>query len=90
MAQAAKLVRISQSSQEALRQLARSQHASMQAVLDKAIEEYRRAQMFAEADSAFASLKNDPAAWAEERRERELWDHALQDGLEQGEVWPAE
>lgn len=90
MAQAARPVRISDSSRQVLRQLAKQKGESMQTVLDKAVEEYRRAQMFADADAAFAALKSDPEAWAEEQRERELWAGTLQDGLERDEVWPAE
>jgi hypothetical protein len=32
-------------------------------------------------------LRADPEAWAEERRERELWDATLMDGLDPDERW---
>jgi hypothetical protein len=33
-------------------------------------------------NAAYAALRNDPAAWPDELRERALWDETLADGLE--------
>jgi hypothetical protein len=53
----------------------------MQAVLDEAIEHYRRDKFLDEVNAAYALLRNDPRAWKEEQAERVLWDKALADGL---------
>jgi hypothetical protein len=53
----------------------------MQAVITQAVENLRRQRMLEEANAAFAALRQDPAAWEQEREERELWDETLGDGL---------
>ena len=37
------------------------------------IESYRRQLFLEDANRAFATLRNDSAAWEEEREEREAW-----------------
>ena len=54
----------------------------MQTVLTEAIDSYRRKKFLAEANAAFAVLRNDPEAWKEEQQEREIWDQANKDGPE--------
>ena len=54
----------------------------MQAVLDDAIEQYRRDKFFRELDRGYAQLQANPAAWQEELAERRLWDATLMDGLD--------
>ncbi len=75
-------VRISEEARNVLRELAQREHASMQTVLDKAIESYRRQKFLDEANTAYAALKSDPKTWEQEQEEREVWDNTLQDGLE--------
>lgn len=75
-------VRISESAYRILRTLAEMDNISMQAALDKVLEEQRRKVFLAQANEAFAALKADPKAWKEERAERELWARTLADGLE--------
>ena len=53
----------------------------MQAVLDEAIERYRRKRFLRAANAEFAALRNDPKAWKDELGERELWEQTLADGL---------
>lgn len=38
--------------------------------------------LLGETNRAYATLKADPAAWKQERRERALWEGTLADGLE--------
>ena len=45
-------------------------------VLDRAIELLRRKRLLQKANEAFAALRADPNAWAEEQEERSLWDNA--------------
>lgn len=75
------IVRLSQRAHTVLRQIADEEQQSMQAVLDKAIERYRRERFLHAANADFAALKSDPKAWKEELKERELWEHTLADGL---------
>lgn len=75
-------VRIGETTHKALRELAEQTGESMQAVLDVAIEEYRRKRFLESANTAFAALRNNPRAWKEEQEERHVWDATLSDGLE--------
>ncbi len=52
-------------------------------MLERAVENYRRAQFFEELDAAYARLQADPAAWEEELAERAEWDATLADGLDE-------
>jgi len=74
-------VRISVHTHTLLRRLAAEEDDSMQAVLDKAIEQYRRDKFVRDANADFAALKRNKKAWKEELKERELWDQTLADGL---------
>jgi hypothetical protein len=65
-------VRISSHAHALLRQLAEEEQESMLAVLDRAIERYRRERFLRAANSDFEALKGDPKAWKEELRERAL------------------
>ena len=75
-------VRISPHAHELLRQLAEEERVSMQAVLDRAIERYRRESFLRAANSDFQALKSDSRAWKQEVKEREVWDQTLADGLD--------
>ena len=55
----------------------------MQDPLDKLLEEYATKQFFADLQQSVTTVKSQPAAWAEELQERQAWDYALEDGLEE-------
>lgn len=55
----------------------------MQALLEKAVEAYRRQRFLEESNRAFEALKASPEAWKSEQVEREAWDVTLADGLEE-------
>lgn len=76
------LIRLSRQLQKALRKLAEQEGESMQQILEKALERYRRERKLELFNEAYAKLRRDPKAWQEELREREIWDTALIDGLE--------
>ena len=76
-------VRISPRTHALLRQLAKEADESMQAVLDKAVERYRRETFLRAANADYAALKRNPKAWKEEMRERKKWEQALADGLDE-------
>jgi predicted transcriptional regulator len=75
-------IRIDERILAVVRELARQQHQTMQTILSEAIESYRRRKFLEQANAGFATLRRDPAAWAEEQEERDLWDRTVKDGLE--------
>lgn len=80
-------IRISEQTRDVLRELAQIRHESMQAVLERAVEEYRRKRFLEDVNAAYAEQRKDRAGWAELEAERTAWDVTLGDGLEDGEVW---
>ena len=54
----------------------------MHQVLARALDLYQRHRFWQDVNEAYARLRADPKAWAEELAERALWDTALADGLE--------
>lgn len=54
----------------------------MPAILDKAIEAFRRQRFLEGLARDFADLRADPEAWREEQEERRVWDSTLADALE--------
>lgn len=76
-------VRISPATREKLRSLTSETGESMQAILDEAVEIYRRQHFLKRANAAFAALRNNPNAWQTEQEERSAWDVTLADGLEE-------
>jgi len=56
----------------------------MQAILDKAIETYRRQHFLETANAAFAALRENAEAWQAEQEDRAAWDVTSADGLEEG------
>ena len=67
-------VRISESTHTALRSLAAEGGETMQAVLDKAVEEYRRRLFWECVEATAGDLRKDAAAWTEELGERRAWE----------------
>lgn len=79
---ASSTVRISQSAREALRELAAKSGQSMQAVLEKAIDDLRRRRFLEECNAGYAALRKNKRLWKQELEERRAWDVTLADGLE--------
>ena len=75
-------VRITETSHKMLQELAEQSGESMQAVLDKALEQYRRQRFLEAANADYAALRRNPEAWKGELEERKLWDQTLNDGLD--------
>ena len=75
-------LRIRPESKRVLKSLAEMRGASMQHVLEQAIERYRRECFLEQANAAFAALRADTEQWGQELAERQQWDNALDDGLE--------
>ncbi|MBS3872466.1 MAG: toxin-antitoxin system protein [Firmicutes bacterium] len=75
-------VRLAEEHVRMLRELAKQSNESMQIVLGKAIESYRRQLLLQATNDAYACLKADAVLWAEEVAERQIWEFTLGDGLE--------
>ncbi|HSO54615.1 MAG TPA: toxin-antitoxin system protein [Actinomycetes bacterium] len=73
---------MSELTHELLHKLAAASGEPLQKVLERAVENYRREQFYAELDAAYARLQADPVAWEEELAERAEWDATLADGLD--------
>jgi hypothetical protein len=76
-------VSISESTHETLLKLAETSGETIQAVLDKAIENYRRYVFLIQANQAFEVLRQNETLWQEELTERQIWDQAIADGAEE-------
>ncbi|WP_322488767.1 hypothetical protein [Chloroflexus sp.] len=74
-------IRVPAATHALLRDLAQQRGVSMQAVLEAALEHYRRQQLLAATNAAYAALRTDPAQWTELERERAAWDQTIADGL---------
>ncbi len=76
-------VRISPETRESVQRIARESNESMQSVIAKAVEEYKRYLLIERTNEAFAALRVQPKRWAEELEERHLWNAILNDDLEE-------
>ncbi len=79
---ASSMVRVNDSARMALKALAEQSGETMGAVLEKAIECYRRQRILEQANCAYAALRKDPQAWREETEERQAWAGTLADELD--------
>ncbi len=73
---------INETTHQLLLRLADLEKTSADVVLDRALEIYQRELFWKQTNEAYAALKADPAAWAEELAERALWEKTLADGVE--------
>jgi predicted transcriptional regulator len=78
-------VRVDVAVQHALRDLARERGETISAVLEQAVEHYRRQLMFEQANAAWAAMRADETIRNEELEERRLWEATLMDGIEDEE-----
>jgi predicted transcriptional regulator len=76
-------IRVSLRTRDLLQELAQTSGSSMQAVLEQALEQYRRQQLLEETNAAYAALRAAPEAWAGLEQERLAWEQTLADGLEE-------
>jgi hypothetical protein len=76
-------VTISEPLQQVLYNLSVQEQLSIEAILAKAIESYRRQSLLNQANQAFAQLKQNPQVWQQELEERVVWETTLSDGLKE-------
>ena len=74
-------IRIREHTRQVLRDLAAQENISMQAVLDEAIEAYRRQRFLQAVNRAYGALKQDPQSWQQLEHERQEWDIMAGDDL---------
>lgn len=79
-------VRVSSGTHQTLRRLSEHSGESMTMLLDRAVECYRREQLFADAERTYRELESDLDAIAELEAEYDLWDGTVADGLER-QTW---
>ena len=75
-------VRVSEHTHELLRKLAAASGEPLQRVLERAVENYRREQFYAEFNAAFERLQSDPVAWKDYLAEQAEMEGTLADGLD--------
>jgi predicted transcriptional regulator len=76
-------IRVSEKARATLHELALLEGTPMAAVVEQAIEQYRRQRLFAAANADYLALRADPAAWRAYQDELAAWDVTLADGLEE-------
>ena len=79
---ASSTVRIGPAAHQTLKRISQRTGESMQAVLDRAIEQERRKIFLDQLDAGYAAMRRDPQALGEFRDELAEWDVTLTDGLE--------
>lgn len=72
--------RIMESDHRLLQQLAQHTGKQHQEIIHEALDSYHRDQLLDDTNAAFARLKAQPEAWAEEITERSAWDGTVADG----------
>jgi hypothetical protein len=76
-------IRVSLHARDLLLELAHTSGSSMQAVLEQALEQYRRQQLLEATNAAYAALRTALEARANLEQERLAWEQTLADGLEE-------
>ena len=75
-------VRVNESTHNTIKDLAREFGESMQTIVDKAVERYKREVFLEGLNQDFKNLQENETDWAEELEERRLWENTLLDGVE--------
>jgi hypothetical protein len=76
-------IRISRSTHDLLRELARRSDRSMVQLVDEAVRDYQRKRFWDDYQASYTALKADSRAWAEYQEEVGAWEATIADGLEE-------
>jgi len=76
-------IRVSLRTRDLLLELAQTAGSSVQAILERALEQYGGQRLREETNAAYAALRVAPQAWADLEQERLAWEQTLADGLEE-------
>ena len=75
-------VRVNEATHITIRSLAKEFGESMQSIVDKAVERYKRELFLESLNQDFKRLQENEVDWAAELEERRLWENTLLDGVE--------
>lgn len=75
-------IRISEASRRVLLEISKRDKIPMQAVLEQAIEAYRRQTFLEDLASDYAALRENESEWQAELEEREAWEATVGDGVD--------
>ncbi len=75
-------VRVNEATHLTIRNLAKEFGESMQSIVDKAVERYKRELFLEGLNQDFRNLQENEADWNDELAERKLWENTLLDGVE--------
>ncbi|MBI2872942.1 MAG: ribbon-helix-helix protein, CopG family [Chloroflexi bacterium] len=78
-------VRVTPETRAVIQELARESNQSMQTLIARAVEQYRRQLVLQHANDVYAALRAQPEVWAAEQEERRIWEGTLADDLEGNE-----
>ncbi len=81
MSESSLTIRISRSTHELLRGLAKSMNTTITTVVDQAVRDLQRKKFWVDFNARCAAIKADPVAWADLQQEDAAWDQTLADGL---------
>ena len=75
-------LRVNESTHSVIRKLANECGESMQSIVEKAVERYKRELFLESLSQDFKKLRENKEAWDEEIEERRLWENTLLDGVQ--------
>lgn len=75
-------VRLREETHAALREMSTDCGVPITQLIAEMTEQRRRQEILRQGNEAYARLREDPKAWAEELEERRLFEGTLMDGLE--------
>lgn len=75
-------IRVKKELYDTVKSIAKEKNRNMQDILEQAIKDYKKREFFDSLNGAYARLRADSKAWAEEEKERAEWDATSSDGLE--------
>lgn len=73
-------VRISENTHSVIRGIANEIGESMQSVVERAVDRYKRELFLENLNRDFESLRQNESDWQDELEEREIWNSTLTDG----------
>jgi hypothetical protein len=76
-------IRIRPDTHKRLRGLAQRRGIPMAQLLEEVVERLRREELLEQTNAAYATLRADAQAWAEEEEERQAWDTTVADGAQE-------
>jgi predicted transcriptional regulator len=76
-------IRVSLRARDLLQEFAQTSGSSMQAVLEQALEQYRRQQLLETTNAAYAALRAHPEARAPLEQARLAWDQTWAEAVEE-------